>query len=353
MTIQLGENIKRLRKERNITQEKLAEYLNVSYQTVSKWENGITMPSVMILPSVANVFGVSIDELYDPDKHTNNERIQQYEEEYAVLCSNGDNEGRVELMRKALAEFPRNYVFMNYLARSLYWTGLTDEVFTLCERILDECMDETIRLSALQTIARAYSASGQQEKAMEYALKIPSAKQSREILLAELAEGEEQKQFIQKQCAEAVSFAVKMIFTIADDWEDNMSFEERIEFYKTGLELYNCILDDNRLWINVHFYFACSRIAGNYCLLHNKDKAMEYILLAEKYAVEADRFFTDKREKQFTSKILNGLKSNPKSFGKHWSGSHCRNLYQKLQRQWFDEIRDDEEFKAVEARLGK
>lgn len=353
MKIQLGVNIRRLRKEKNITQEKLAEYLNVSYQTVSKWETGITMPSVMILPSIANVFGVSIDELYDPDKHTNSERIQQYENEYAVLCSNGDNEGRVSLMRKALAEFPRNYAFMNYLARSLYWTGLTDEVFTLCERILDECMDETIRLSALQTIARAYSALGQNEKAMEYALKIPSAKQSREILLAELAEGEEQKQFVQNNALNAVYTAAKMIFTAVDDWGNNMSPERRIEFYKTVLNLYGCILDDNRLWINVHFYFACSRIAGNYCLLHNKDKAMEYILLAEKYAVDADGFFTDKREKQFTSKILSGLKSDPESFGKHWRGSHCYHLYEKLQRQWFDEVRNEDEFKNAEKRLQK
>ena len=40
MILKIGEKIKSLRKEQNITQEKLAAYLNISYQAISKWENG-------------------------------------------------------------------------------------------------------------------------------------------------------------------------------------------------------------------------------------------------------------------------------------------------------------------------
>lgn len=42
MKIHIGSNIKELRKRNNITQEKLAEYLDITYQTVSKWENGVS-----------------------------------------------------------------------------------------------------------------------------------------------------------------------------------------------------------------------------------------------------------------------------------------------------------------------
>lgn len=42
MKIHIGANIKELRKRKNITQEKLAEYLGITYQTVSKWENGVS-----------------------------------------------------------------------------------------------------------------------------------------------------------------------------------------------------------------------------------------------------------------------------------------------------------------------
>ena len=103
-----------MRKQNNITQERLAEYLGVTYQTVSKWENGTSLPSISLLPSIANIFNISIDELYNVDKHTHDEKIAAYEAEYNALCSKGDNQGRVELMRRALKEYPRNYVFMIY-----------------------------------------------------------------------------------------------------------------------------------------------------------------------------------------------------------------------------------------------
>ena len=60
----MAENIVRLRKERGMTQEALAEVVGVSAQTISKWENAVTWPDVALLPAIADVFGVSIDALY-------------------------------------------------------------------------------------------------------------------------------------------------------------------------------------------------------------------------------------------------------------------------------------------------
>ena len=60
----IGKNIARLRKEKGWTQEELGEYLGVSNQAVSKWELGMTMPDIMLLPILADVFGIYIDELF-------------------------------------------------------------------------------------------------------------------------------------------------------------------------------------------------------------------------------------------------------------------------------------------------
>lgn len=57
-------NIQRLRKERNITQEVLAVALEISVQAISKWETGISLPDIMQLPRIAQFFGVSIDFLF-------------------------------------------------------------------------------------------------------------------------------------------------------------------------------------------------------------------------------------------------------------------------------------------------
>ncbi len=63
MKNQLGNKIKDLRKQQDMTQEQLAEILNVSAQAISKWENGSNMPDITVIPEIADCFGVTIDEL--------------------------------------------------------------------------------------------------------------------------------------------------------------------------------------------------------------------------------------------------------------------------------------------------
>lgn len=63
--MEMGNKIRALRYKASMTQEELAEELGVSAQAVSKWENGVTMPDISLLPALAEVFGVSIDELFD------------------------------------------------------------------------------------------------------------------------------------------------------------------------------------------------------------------------------------------------------------------------------------------------
>ena len=64
MKLTIGEKIALLRKERDITQTELAEYLFLAPQTVSRWEAGGGTPEITLLPKIAAFFGVSIDELF-------------------------------------------------------------------------------------------------------------------------------------------------------------------------------------------------------------------------------------------------------------------------------------------------
>lgn len=79
----LGERIAELRKERNMTQEGLASTIGISAQAISKWENNVTMPDITLLPLIADVFEVTIDELFSitpkPHKHpVNMEEIPSF-----------------------------------------------------------------------------------------------------------------------------------------------------------------------------------------------------------------------------------------------------------------------------------
>ena len=59
----IGKRITKLRKEKNLKQENLAQILNISPQAVSKWENDITCPDISVLPELAKILGVTVDEL--------------------------------------------------------------------------------------------------------------------------------------------------------------------------------------------------------------------------------------------------------------------------------------------------
>lgn len=61
--MKLSEHIYELRKQRSLSQEQLAEALNVSRQTVSKWERGAAAPELEKLRALADYFGVTLDEL--------------------------------------------------------------------------------------------------------------------------------------------------------------------------------------------------------------------------------------------------------------------------------------------------
>lgn len=73
----LGNKIRTLRKERNLTQEQLAIPLNISAQAVSKWEMGISHPDIEMLPVVARLFRISLDELFDFDTSNIDKEVEQ------------------------------------------------------------------------------------------------------------------------------------------------------------------------------------------------------------------------------------------------------------------------------------
>jgi len=76
MNYELGKKIRLLRLSNNMTQEQLAEKLNVTPQSVSKWENNITAPDIQLLPEISVIFGVTIDDLFSITEESKLERIE-------------------------------------------------------------------------------------------------------------------------------------------------------------------------------------------------------------------------------------------------------------------------------------
>lgn len=62
-----------------MTQEDVASALGVTYQSVSRWENGLSYPDIELLPSIAALFDVSLDMLFGTDPESENAKINQYD----------------------------------------------------------------------------------------------------------------------------------------------------------------------------------------------------------------------------------------------------------------------------------
>ncbi|MBI9012194.1 MAG: helix-turn-helix domain-containing protein [Clostridiales bacterium] len=74
--MQIGKKIKQLRVKQGLTQEQLANYLNVTFQAVSKWEQGSTSPDISLLPKLSTYFGITIDDLFTLNSDAHLERIE-------------------------------------------------------------------------------------------------------------------------------------------------------------------------------------------------------------------------------------------------------------------------------------
>lgn len=78
----IGQNIARHRKEKELTQEDLAKELGISFQAISKWERGNSLPDITLIPDISKILGISIDRLFG---YKNQENITSiYEQEYEI-----------------------------------------------------------------------------------------------------------------------------------------------------------------------------------------------------------------------------------------------------------------------------
>ncbi|MBO5671317.1 MAG: helix-turn-helix transcriptional regulator, partial [Clostridia bacterium] len=127
MQLDLGQKIRELRRRDGRTQEALAEAIGVTSQAVSRWEANGGYPDMEMIPSIANYFGITIDELfgYHNDRESKIDTIISKIESFGIK-SRGDDEWVDEclaILRGGLAEFPQNERLLITLADTLSEAG--------------------------------------------------------------------------------------------------------------------------------------------------------------------------------------------------------------------------------------
>ncbi len=233
MKLYLGEQLKKLRKEKQITQEQLAEVLGVSYQSVSRWELGACYPDMELVPSIANYFGVTIDQLFANDDAAKEEDRQRFYEQLKVL----DGMEKVRLAEEYSRKYPDDdryaFVLMNVLTehvinndaeRAKYLPKMTALTYRLKDTMYRMCT-----LQNMIAVCDDVDLNG-------WLNQCPwSSEGSRRSLLTERysMRGDREKQCIQQGIAAFEDFATRL----DNRYPDEFGAEKKAEYHREVLRI--------------------------------------------------------------------------------------------------------------------
>ena len=133
----IGAFLKELRREKNITQEQLAEAMSVSNRTVSRWETGSNMPDLDIVIELADYYNVDIKELLNGERKS--EEMNKDVKEAVLKVADYSNDEKMKLMKKlhffswiGVASF---IIFIILEVRGLADSGITESIASFCAGI--------------------------------------------------------------------------------------------------------------------------------------------------------------------------------------------------------------------------
>ena len=216
--MQIAKNLKRLRLEKGLTQEELAERVGVTGQAVSKWEREECYPDITLLPGLANCFGVTLDELVGMQEikgklwgvHARANTLQK-ERKYHEAAAVYD---------EALKTFPADGGLPVARAQALALAGEgIDQAIAVCERRMQETADDHTRAGLAAALCLLYRRAGLREKAELLARRRPHARDSRELLLPRFLPPQERKRYLREQLPDLLTALCELIDGTSDEEE--------------------------------------------------------------------------------------------------------------------------------------
>ena len=275
MQLDLGNNIRHFRRRDSRTQEALAEALGVTAQAVSRWESGGSYPDMSLIPSIANFFGVSIDELFGY-RNRREQRIDALVTQIQQLKwkNNGVDtcmDDTIALARNALVEYPGDERLMVCLASVLYTAGycrygehhLTDaegydiydtrrhstyaewkEAVTLYEKALATLKDGEFRRVAEGELIQLYVNLGMHEKAHDLAESAPGIYSTKEYMRICACDGKERVQAYGEAVLAMLHASAVLMIHGASAAKEHLTIPEKIQAIQGAIHLFDHICTD-------------------------------------------------------------------------------------------------------------
>lgn len=241
--LRIGEKIKSLRKQKNISQEVFANYLGVSFQAVSKWENGNTMPDITMIPAIASFFGVSTDELFDFNLFETEKQVDEICRE-SWKYRDSDPAKAEQILREGLQRFPGNDIILNNLLYTLDFETRADEVITLCKTLIESTKDDSVKYDACRILATCYKENGQNDLVKPTLELIPEIYFTKLELMASLLDGDDSYEAAQKQKNISAEDLIDMMIIAGKHLKENGEIEKAKSQFRIALKVMDAFADD-------------------------------------------------------------------------------------------------------------
>lgn len=342
----IGLKIKSLRKKNDLTQEKLAEYLGVSFQAISKWETGVASPDLSMIVPLARLLGCSTDELFGLVDSEVDPRKKELHTLYMQTQQTGDLQARYDIASTAVKEYPGDFEF-------LYWLGDAEWMYAVdfCKknstekklhleksieylmRVIEDCDNTEIRNHAIHSVVLPLTWCGRREEAVAYAKQHPDPG----FLLLNCLTGEEWAIHRQKLIDEKL---FQLLMTL--EWG-----RRSLKCLQAAEEIIKIVIDDgNYLYYHdklMHIYI------GQAICLACEERFEETITALRKSYYHAERYEKVKVDSQdspvqYTCEIFNKLSYNDKVIWRTGTSTLMDDFKEYLALPEFDALRDRSDF---------
>ncbi len=344
----IGEKIKELRIKYDLTQEKLADYLFVSYQAVSKWECGLSNPDLTLIAPLTKLFNITSDELLGiTPKEEIDSRYEELKSMYQETWQTGDLRKRYEICKDAVCEYPKDMFFLSELAwaeamKSFEYKDdkeyieAQEKAIRIFARVIEDCKDNEIRNRSIFGIIQYLSFRGRYDEAKKYLEQYPNNEYfSKDELMDYCLIGEEKSIHHQKMLDKLI---YKILNNLGTSSIESIEAQEKIInaiIIDENYLGYNDVLSDN--------YLAKAKL---YIKANEFDKSIEALRKAKYYALEYDRLMENELY-QYTSPFLNRIVIKTKDICSSDTLTRYEGFIENIQGDIFNSIKDKEEYKKL------
>lgn len=245
MNNQIGETIRKQRKINRLTQERLADMLEISAQSVSKWETGIALPDITYIPRLAAIFNITTDELLGFNRQEMLDDIEQIVNE-AYKHRETEPKKAYDIICVGLKKYPDNEVLLNNLLYCIDYTHKPDETIKIAGKLIDRTSEPDIKYDALRFIAYAYKAKGDEVSAATALNQIPELYFSKLSEAAFILSGEAKQNAAEKQKWLSFETLLQMMCKLSECYRDGGDNDKAFAEIRKALDLIELFSDSEK-----------------------------------------------------------------------------------------------------------